>query len=174
MIRALFGPVQRCRNPVRIAQEKIRGVHQSMIFFLGFHLEAPQRRLRKRIVHRSPFVGIVAHRAVFEVFLNQQHLRAAALKSHNARSAKLPPVQPDIIRPDPRRKPALVKKFAPPLINFQPQLPLLCIPVKVEIPSKPLRTRRLLRNRRSLRGFRPRLSARRRNKRCGKEQSDGR
>src|SRR5258708_22524025 len=102
----------------------------------------------------APFIGVVAHRAILQVFLDEQHLRPAALESHDPPRAKLPAVQPNIIRPHARRKPALVKKITPPLVDFQPQLPLLRIPVQIEITSQLLRPRRLLCNRSRL----PRLA----------------
>src|SRR3982074_3919341 len=98
-----------------------------MILLLGLYLEAPQRRLRERIMDRAAFVRVVAHRAVLKIFLEEQHFRAAAFKTHDARRSQLPAVQPDVVRTDPRRKPALVEKFASPLVDFQPQLPLLGI-----------------------------------------------
>src|SRR5467141_384338 len=104
----------------------------------------------------APLVGVLAHRAILQVFLDQQHLRPAALESHDPPRAKLPAVQPNIIRPHARRKPALVEKLAPPLVNLQPQLPLLRIPIKVEIPRQLLRPRRLLFNRCRLPRFRTR------------------
>ena len=158
---------------MRIAQEKICRVHQRVILFLCFHLETPQRGLRKRIVDRAPFVGIVAHCAVFEVFLDQQYLRPAPLEAHDACPSQLPAVQSNVIRTDPRRKPALVKKFAAPLVNFQPQFSLLRIPVEIEVTGQFLRPRSFLRDRGRLRRFRPRPNAHRRRKRRTRQQNAG-
>src|SRR6266853_1409033 len=156
---------------MRIAEKKIGGIHQRLIFLLGFHLETPQRRLRKRIMHRATFVGVAAYSPVFEIFLEQQRLRPAALESHDAPRAKLPAVQPDVIRAHTRRKPALVKKFAPPLVNLQPQLPLFRIPIQVEITRQLLRPRRLLRNRRRLPRLGPPPSTMRRHQRTRHQQN---
>ena len=104
----------------------------------------PQRGLRERIVDRAAFVGVLAHRAVIEIFLDEQDLRAAALEAHDARRAKLAAVQPNIIRTDARRKPALVEEFAVPLVDFEPQLALLGVPVEIEITGKLLRPRGFL------------------------------
>ena len=171
MIGALLRPVERRWNPVRIAQKKIRGVHQRVVLLLRSHSEAPQCRFRERVAHRPLFVGVIAHRPVIKVFLNEQDLRAAALKAHDARRAKLPTVQPNIIRTDPRRKPALVQKFAAPFVDFEPELPLLCIPVKVEITRKFLGARGFLSDRGRLRRFGPssRYTGRRRNHENGEK-----
>src|SRR5437773_11895418 len=80
VISTLLRPPQRRWNSVRIAQEKLRRVHQRVILFFGFHLEAPQRGLSEGIAHGAPFIGIVADRSVFEVFLDEQDLRPAPLK----------------------------------------------------------------------------------------------
>src|SRR5580692_3673503 len=104
-------------------------------------------------MHGTSLVGVVAHRSVIKVFLNEQDLRPAAFESHNARLAKLAAVQPDVIRTDPRGKSALVEKLRIPLVDLQPQLPLLGIPVETKIARKLQRTGSLLRNRRSLRGI---------------------
>src|SRR6267154_1186737 len=171
----LLGPPQRRRNPMIIPQEKIRRVYQRVVLvsylLLRLHLESPQRRLRKRIVHRAPFVGVVAHRAILQVFLNKQHLRPAPLKPYDACCPQLPAVQPNVIRPHARRKPALVKELAPPLVDLQPQLPLLRIPIKIEVPRKLLRPRRLLRNRSRLPSLSSAPSPKRRRQRHRRQQN---
>ena len=149
--RPLLRALQRFRNVMRVSQKKIRRIHQRVVLFFSRHRESPQRRLCKRIVHRAPLVRIIAHRAVFQILLHQQHLRPAAVKPHDARRAQLPAVQPDVVRSNPRRQPALVQKLRSPLVNLQPNLPLLRIPVQVEVPRQLLHPRRPLPNRRRTR-----------------------
>src|SRR5881394_255613 len=144
MISALLHPMERGWNAMGIAQEKIRSIHQRALLLLRGHGEAPQRGLRERFADGTAFVGIVAHRAVIEIFLDQQDLRAAALETHDTRRAKLAAVQSNVIRADARGKPALVKKFRAPLVDLKPQLALPGIPVQIEITGKLLRPRGFL------------------------------
>ncbi len=129
---------------MRVAQEKFGGVHENTLAVFSLDRKSPQRRFRKRIAHRAPFVLIVAYRAIVQVRLDQQHLRPAALKAHDARRAQLPAVQPDIVRANPRRQRALIQKFSAPLVDLQPKLPSFGVPIQVEVARQLLRPSRLL------------------------------
>ncbi len=150
MIRALLRAPQRFRHVVRVAQKKFRRIHQRPLTLLRRHRKSPQCRFRKRIAHRPPLIRIVADRAKFQIRLHQQHLRPAALEPHQMRPAQLPAVQPDVIRTNPRRQRALVQELRPPLVDLQPQLARLRVPINIEVPRYLLHRRRLFCNRRRL------------------------
>ena len=118
---------------MRITQEKIRGVHQSVIFFFRCHGEPRQHRCGKGIAHRAFFGGVFADSAIVQIFLDEQNFGTAALETDNAGGAELSAVEPDIIGADSRGQAALVEKFGVPLINFEPEFALFGVPVKIEI-----------------------------------------
>ncbi len=150
MIRALLGAAKRRGNAVSVSEEKVGGVNKYMAILLGcigdrFAIllggngEAPKRRLRERIVDSTALIHVVGHRAIAEILLNEENFRPAALEPDDGRFAELAAVEADVIRADARREPALVEEFRLPLIDFEPQLTLLGVPIQIEIAGKLLR-----------------------------------
>src|SRR5579859_1488039 len=115
--------------------------------------ESPERGLRKRVVDGAALVGVVADGPVFEIFLDEQNLGPAAFEAHDAGSAELAAVKADVVRTDARGQPALVKELRAPLVDFEPQLALLRVPVEIEIACELLRAGGLFTNGRRLRGL---------------------
>ena len=148
--RPLLRARQNLRHVMCIAQEKLRRIHQHVrrgaapIF--RRRRKSPQRRLRKRLPHRRALVRIARHRTIIQIRLDQQNLRPDPLKPHDARLAHLPAVQPDVVRPDSRRQRRLIQKLRAPLIDLQPNLPRLRVPIKIEISRQLRRILRLLRD----------------------------
>src|SRR5262249_15240262 len=62
----------------------------------------------------------------------QQHLGPAPLEADDPRCAQLPAVQTDVVRTHARRQAALVEKLRVPLVDFQPQLAGLRVPIQIE------------------------------------------
>ena len=148
---ALLRAPQSTRHPMRIAQIKIRRIHQHVPILFRRRRESPYHRLRKRIMHRALFIRIIAHRAKIQILFNQQNLRPTPFEPHNPRRAQLPAIQSNVVRTNSRRQSALVQKLRVPLINLQPQLPGLRIPIQIEIARQLLRVLGLLRNAAALR-----------------------
>src|SRR5262249_5871618 len=145
-VRALLCASQRFWNSVSIAKEEIGRVHERMVLLFRADGESPKHGFRKGIANGAALVCIVANRAIVEILMNQQHFWPAAVEADDARSPELAAVQSDVVRSDSCGKSALVEKLGVPLVDFQPQLPLLGIPVEVEIAGQFLHPRRLFCN----------------------------
>ena len=105
---------------------------RSPFFFRG-HRETPEHRFGERLSHRGAFIGIIGDRAIVQIRLDQQHFGADALKAHDARGAQLAAVEADVIGADAGGQGSLVEKFGVPLVDFQPELARLGIPIEVEV-----------------------------------------
>src|SRR5690349_22815186 len=123
------------------------------LFFRGYG-ESPERGLCERVVNGAALVGVVADGTVFQIFLNEQNLGSAAFEAHDAGSPELAAVKPDVVRANARGQAALVKELRAPLVDFEPQLALLRVPVEIEIARELLRAGGLFTNGRRLRSLR--------------------
>ncbi|EMR02048.1 hypothetical protein ADICEAN_02835 [Cesiribacter andamanensis AMV16] len=80
-----------------ILHKKVSGIQQQPALLFGHNRKGPEHRLGKGLLNRLPLGRIFAQGSVAVVGLNEQYLRAPALKFYNAGVAQLAPVQPNVV-----------------------------------------------------------------------------
>src|SRR6185503_20302156 len=81
----------------QITQQELGTVHQHAAIALGGDGEAPQYRLRERVLHRLPLERIGAARSERQVRLHEQDLRADTLERDDAAAASGAAVEADVV-----------------------------------------------------------------------------
>ena len=126
---ALPGPAHGADHVVAVTQDKIGPVHKHRTVGFGLDLEAPDHRLRKRLLDRAPFVGIVALGAEAVVRLHHQQSGTDPVEPDDPGPGELAPVETDIIGADPGRHRRDVEQFLTQPADLEPDLALTGVPV---------------------------------------------
>src|SRR5688572_26803585 len=135
-IRALLSALQGRRHFVNVAQIKIGRVHKHASALLGCDFETPQRGFSKRVFHRKPFIRVIAVRAKTIIRRDEQHAWSTAIETHDRAVAELTAIESDVVRADARGQRLDVQKLAVPLVDLEPDLSGLRVPVKSEEAGK--------------------------------------
>ena len=100
---------QRRREVRRVARQEPRQVHQHPpVRPRRRDLPRPQERRRKALLHGFRLRRPAGCRPVAPVLLLGHHLAADLPKPHDLARGRAPPVQPDRVRPQPRRQPGRI------------------------------------------------------------------
>ena len=125
-----------------VAQEEVRGVDQHAPVGLGPYGEAPQDRLRERILDRVHFVGVLAVGAPCVIGLHHHHARPDPLELDDPPLAADPTIEPDVVRPQPRRQAGGVEHLGIELGDLHPERAGLVVPVERQVAVDLLQPRR--------------------------------
>ena len=135
---------------MNVTQIKRGRIHQDAIAFFGAHLETPQRRFSECVFHGPPLIGVIAVSAECVVLSDQQNARTRAFEAHDIGLTKLPSIQTNVIRADASGQRFDIKKFRIPLIDLEPNLSRLRVPVERKVSGKLLHAGDFFRDSRQL------------------------
>ena len=114
----------------RVAQEEVGRVDQHAAVVLGRDGEAPQDRLREGVLDRAPLVGVGGVGAEGVVRLHHQDARADPLELDHPALARLPAIEPDVVRSQARGQPGRVEQLGVELVDLHPQRARPLVPVE--------------------------------------------
>src|SRR5689334_17238185 len=121
---------------MNVAKEKVRGVDEHTSAFFRGDFKAPERRLRERVFHCVTFVRVVGDGAKIIVRRDEQHAWTTAIEAHDRAGAELTAIESDVVRTDAGGQGFNVEKLAVPLVDLEPDLARLRVPVEGEEAGK--------------------------------------
>ncbi len=129
-VHAEIARPQARNHVVRVAQEEVRRVHEHPAVGFGGHREAPQNRLREGVLDRAALIRVGAVRAERVIGLHHHHPRPDPLEFDDPSLARLSAIDPDVVRPETRRKAGGVQHLGVELVDLHPEGSGLVIPVE--------------------------------------------